>query len=550
MRGRAGRILLGASLLVVVGALMTVAAVTRGAAGAAAAEREAAQKRLQELAQGGNFADLFPAVADYVLPSVVAISTTQKVRRPELYFELPDPFRRFFRPFDPFGWGPDEREDEPSERERDRRRRERILPREREFEQHGLGSGFVIDPRGYIVTNNHVVRGIEAKDITITFLNGGSYVAKEVRRDPNTELAVIKVDGDGFPALSWGDSEKLRIGEWVMAIGNPMGFGHTVTAGIISAKTTEGRVFEGGKPRGVRVIDSPFAIEDYIQTDAAINPGNSGGPLVNLRGEVVGINTFIVSTTGASAGLGFAVPSRLANRVVTTLIEKGKVERGYLGIQFIDPDDLDDQAAWQFFDERNADKVLDKYHIKKTDKGVIVADVLPGTPAAKAGLEKGDLIVAFQGEPITEGKVFRLKVAETKPGTEVTLKVLRKGREREVKVTLAAQPSEVPAVALIGKGTYRSEDLGLSVQEINPAIARALGYEEDLKGLVVTHVEPGKPAAKAGVQRNDVILQVNRQDTTDVATFARTLEAIGNRELALLIRRGEMQEFVTIPARR
>ena len=489
-------------------------------------EQKRAHDRLMTMhKEKGDLAEMFPAVGEYVMPSVVAISTTQKIRQRLDSFEFFDPFR--FGPLAP------------------------NTPRgpEREFERHGLGSGFVIDPRGYIVTNNHVVRDVDAASVTVTFPDGTEVVANEVYRDTNTDLAVIKVEGKDLPALKWADPDRLRIGEWVIAIGSPLGFGNTVTAGIISATTTQKRVFRGGKRSGLRISGSPFAIEDYIQTDAAINPGNSGGPLVNLKGEVVGVNTLIVSRTGNFAGLGFAVPTKRAVEVVASLIDKGKVERGYLGIEPIDLRDIDDALAWQRFRIRNIDKLRDEYHINEDDRGVLVAQVIEGSPAAEGGLEQGDIITELSGRKIDDGRAFRLLVAASKPGAEVKIKVMRKGRERELTIKLGSQPTAMPSVAMRGR-SVRSDDLGIEVQQLTPEIARALGYGADVKGVIVTSVVPDGPAGKAGAQRNDVIVQVNREAVSSAAAFATAIGKVGKKDLVLLIRRGEDTEFVTIPARR
>ncbi len=513
---------------VVAGVLAGILLVREGACAMAAspAEQKQAHARLMAIhKEKGALAEAFPAVAEYVMPSVVSISTTQKVRQRVSPFGLPDRFR--FGPQAP------------------------NVPRgpEREYERHGLGSGFVVDPRGYIVTNNHVVRDVDAADVTVTFPDGSEVVASEVHRDANTDLAVIKVEGKDLPALKWADVDSLRIGEWVIAIGSPLGFGNTVTAGIISATTTQKRVFRGGKRSGLRISGSPFAIEDYIQTDAAINPGNSGGPLVNLKGEVIGVNTLIVSRTGNSAGLGFAVPAKRAAEVVASLIDKGKVDRGYLGIEPIDLRDIDDAVAWKRFRVRNADDLRDEFRIKEGDRGVLVAQVLEGSPAAEGGLEQGDIIIEFGGRKTEDGRAFRLLVAASKPGAEVEAKVMRKGREQKLKIKLGSQPTERPTVAVRGK-SVRSDELGIEVQQLTPDIAKALGYGADVKGVIVTNVAPGGPASKAGAQRNDVIVQVNREAVTNGAAFAKAIGKVGKKDMVLLVRRGDDTEFITIPARR
>ena len=464
------------------------------------------------------FAERFPAVVEKAQPSVVSISTTKTVRRTETGRS----------PFEFFGPGMPRRSPE-QERQ----------PRTREYEQHGLGSGFVVDARGYVVTNYHVVRDVEAKDIKVSFAGSDKeYTAAAVYRDSNTDVAVIKLDGKDFKPLAWGDSDKLRVGEWVMAIGSPLGFDNTVTAGIISATQTRGRVHTQGGRGSLRVTGNPFATEDYLQTDAAINPGNSGGPLVNLKGEVVGVNTLIVSPTRTNAGLGFAIPARIARKVAMELIEKGKVVRGYLGVQIDTPAELIDEKAWEFLRIRNADEALNRFHLKRTDVGVLVLDVLDESPAMKGGLEQGDLITSVHGKKIETTLDLQRTISGMKPDDKVKIVVLRKGRKKELDVVLTAQPTPDDLIAR-AQGSVEADELGITVQEITPALARVLGLAK-AQGVVVTEVADDGPAADAKVQRNDVVLQVGKTKVATIADFTEGLKSLsGEKTVVMLLKSGD-----------
>jgi serine protease Do len=426
-----------------------------------------------------NFAEL----AEHLKPSVVNISTTQVVKgqrrsTPRLPFPNPfgerDPFEEFFERF--FGG------ENP----------------QREFRRRSLGSGIIIHHEGYIVTNNHVVEN--ASDIKISLSDKEEYDAKVVGRDPRTDVALIKIEAKkDLPAVALGDSGQLRVGEWVMAIGNPFGLGHTVTTGIVSAK---GRIIGAG----------PY--DDFIQTDASINPGNSGGPLFNMNGEVVGINTAIVAT---GQGIGFAIPINVAKDLLVSLREKGRVVRGWLGVQVqrVTPD-----LAKSFGLDR--------------ERGALVADVMPDTPASKAGIERGDVIVEFNGRKIDEMNDLPRIVASTPPNTDVPMKILRKGQEKVVQVKVAELKEEQVAA---GGGTPE-ESLGMAVQELTPEIARSLGVSES-KGLVVTNVDDGSPADEAGIRRGDVIVEVNQKKVENLRDYRAALGQVGSKDsLLLLVRRG------------
>ena len=441
------------------------------------------------LVQVPNFADM----AEHLKPSVVNMSTTQVVKgqrrtMPRMPFPSPfgehDPFEEFFERF--FGG------DNP----------------QREFRGRSLGSGFIINREGYIVTNNHVVEN--ASDIKVSLSDKEEYGAKVIGRDPKTDVALIKIDAKkDLPAVPLGDSSKLRVGEWVMAIGNPFGLGHTVTTGIVSAK---GRIIGAG----------PY--DDFIQTDASINPGNSGGPLFNMNGEVVGINTAIIAS---GQGIGFAIPVNVAKDLLVPLREKGRVVRGWLGVQVqgITPD-----LAKSFGLER--------------ERGALVADVMADTPAEKAGIERGDIIVEFNGRKIEEMNDLPRVVASTPPNADVPVKILRKGQEKVMQVRVTELKDKEERVASSG-GTLE-ESLGLTVQELTPEIARSLRVNES-KGLVVTNVEEGSPADEAGLRRGDVIVEVNQKKLDNLRDYRAALGRVGSADsLLLLVRRGGNVLYVAL----
>jgi serine protease Do len=500
MRGLKGLVVLGAF------AAATMVWTWPGTAQAAEAKQDSADVAKVAAA----LAELFPQTVEKVMPSVVSISTTKKVKRPEMD-QLFD--------FDPFGpLMP------PSERQR--RNPATPRPRMREYTENGLGSGFVIDKSGWIITNNHVVRDVDASDIKVRFSADGAeaekvFSVKEVKRDPKTDVAVIKIDGGPFPALQWGDSGKVRVGEWALAIGSPLGFGNSVTSGIISATTTKKRVFSAGGPGTLRAQPNDYAVEDYIQTDAAINMGNSGGPLTNLKGEVIGMSTLIVSPTGTFAGLGFAIPSNTVRGIAEQLITKGKIVRGWLGVQMVEPKDLTDEAAWELFKSRSVKSVLDEYRVKVTDKGVLVVEVLENSPAEKAKFERGDLIVKFDGKKIEDSETLRNLVMACKVGDTIAVDIIRKGKDESLKVTIGEQPSGEKETTT-AMGSTEADKLGVTVQEITPAVAKALQLDAT-QGVVVTDVAEDGPAVKKGIQVNDVILRVGKKNIKTLDDFKAAL---------------------------
>ena len=521
------RIGIGAVIMLLLVAAAFPGGITRSALAEDRAQLKKDVERLYKQTRG--FQELFQKSIELIMPSVVSISTTRIVKQPQF------DFRRDF--------GPDQFFPFPTPRGR--------TPGRRKRKTTGLGSGFVIAADGYIVTNHHVVADVKAEDIKVIFNDGKTYTAEKVMRDPNTEVAVVKIDAKGLLPLEWGDSKGLKAGAWVIAVGSPLGLGNTATTGIVSATSTKNRVVAEGERHDLTIIRgkdgkrSGYAIEDYIQTDAAINLGNSGGPLVTLTGKVVGLNTLIVSPTRASAGLGFAVPEKIARSVVEQLIKRGRVIRGHLGVRIISASDLNDEAAWQAFEMHNADEVRNAYRIRKNEEGVLVAEVLPGAPAEKAGIQVGDLIKAVGDTPTRDSDMLRGLIAALPPGKKVTVTLQRKGRKKTIKVSLGEQPATVTAATEVGEA-HSLAKLGLTVQTLTAGVAEGLGYPASLKGVVVTEVTPGSPAERAGLQANDVILAVGRKSVTNVKEFQEAIGSIGRKGVALRVRRGDTTKFKSL----
>ncbi len=432
-----------------------------------------------------SFADLAEAVKD----SVVNVATTQIIKGHPLqpFFRPDSPFREFFG--DDFF-----------------KRFFGDLPKGK-MKTHSLGSGVVIDDSGLILTNNHVVE--KAEEIKIKLHNGKEYDAKVVGRDPKTDLALVKVKPDkNFPkAAKLGDSDALRVGDWVMAVGNPFGLGHTVTVGIISAK---GRIIGAG----------PY--DDFLQTDAAINPGNSGGPLFNMRGEVVGINTAIVAK---GQGIGFAIPINMAKELLPQL-KTGKVVRGWLGviIQDITPE------------------LAESFGLKES-RGVLISDVLENGPAQKAGLKRGDVVLEFQGQPVENAHELSRKVAATRPGTKVKILIVRDGSKKTIKLKLGTMPDEEEAPAAAVEKT----SWGMTVQNLNEELAARFGWEPSERGVIITDIEEGSPAAEAHLRRGDLIKEVNRKKIQNLRDYNQVLKkAKKKKSLLLLIKRGEHTFYVVL----
>jgi serine protease Do len=426
-----------------------------------------------------------PALFKEVSPAVVNISTTQMVKfnRPRMRspFGQQDPFEEFWNNY--FG----------------------NMPREQK--RRSLGSGFIVSEDGFILTNNHVVE--KADEITVTLLDKGEFKAEVVGTDTRTDIALIKIKtGKKLPHVLLGDSEKLEIGEWVVAIGNPFGLGHTVTAGIVGAK---GRIIGSG----------PY--DDFIQTDASINPGNSGGPLFNLKGEVVGIATAIIQ---GGQGIGFATPVHLAKSVLGQLKEKGKVTRGWLGVYI----------------QRLTPEMADSLSVPGK-KGALVADVTKDGPAEKAGIRSGDVIVAFNGKDVNDEHELPQIVASTKPGMKIDVKVVREGKALSIPVILSEMEAEPARRA---GGPDLTKGLGLSVQDITPEIAKHFEIE-NRKGVLVTAVEPGSPADDAEFREGDIIRQINRQAVANASEFQKMMTKVkGEKTVLFLVERGDARIFIAV----
>jgi len=427
--------------------------------------------------------DIFADVAEKVMPVVVTVYSEQtiRVRRPDFWFGPDDDFFRRF-----FDWP-------------DYSGRRRDVPQFDEYTQRGLGSGVVVTPDGYILTNNHVVSG--ADDIKVK-VGDETYEAEIIGFDDKTDLAVLKIEPDEpLAAAVLGDSEDIRIGQWVLAIGHPFGLDHTVTAGIISAK---GRNHMG-------ITD----YEDFLQTDAAINPGNSGGALVDLDGNVIGINTAIASRTGQYSGVGFAIPVNMAKSIMNQLIEFGKVVRGYIGIGI---QDVTPELA-EAFDLNEP-------------KGVLVTQVLPDLPGEKAGLKQGDIVIELDGKEVKDASDLRNKISATPPGTEINLTIVRDGKEKRIDITLA----ELPGVEEPGVEITKDDDipnLGMELAKADENDIAPYGYSG---GLVIENVKPGSPAAAAGLSPGDLIFEVNRKQVKSVSEYNKLLaKSLEGKPILLLV---------------
>ena len=493
-------------------------------------ERVRQQEEVNTLAaKSEEFTELFSKTSELILPAVVNISVTKTIKvtapsfGPEEFFRFPDPFE-----WGPPGW---------------RAPRQRQAPQEREYKSGGLGSGFVIDAeRGYIVTNVHVVSDVDSpEDIKVTFYDGREAIAKEVYADPKTEVALLKVETDGLVALEWADEDDVKVGQWVMAAGSPLGLGSTVTAGIVSATSTRRRVFSaGGEAVDLRAIENPYAVEDYIQTDASINRGNSGGPLVNLRGQVMGVNTLILSSTGASIGLGFAVPVRIAKPVVEELIRNKKVTRGHLGVSITNPSDVTDENAQQGFGVDAAEDLFEKYGFDADDKGALVADVLRDGPADKGGIQVGDLILSVGGAPTPDVDTLRDVVSGSAPGRKISVVVQRKGEKETLQITLGEQPTDAQAWAkLPGK-------LGIEAQDLTGELRRWMGIPPGVDGVLIARVAPNGAAARAGLQRGDLIVEVAGKPVRNREEFEEAAADFGEDGIEIKARRDNQFFTVTV----
>lgn len=435
----------------------------------------------------------FSGIVKQLRPAVVNVFTTKVIQQRGYGFPFFEEFEQFF--------GPQFR---------------RRLP-ERKYKQNSLGSGFIITEDGYILTNNHVVEGMD--EIKVKLTDDEEFTAKIIGRDPKIDVALIKIDvKKKLPVVVLGDSDKLEIGDWVVAIGNPFGLGHTVTAGIVSAKGRHG------------IIQGSY--EDFIQTDAAINPGNSGGPLINLRGEVIGINSAIFSPQGAfgtpgNIGIGFAIPIDMAKTVLSQLKETGKVIRGWLGVMI------------QPITPEIAEALNLESHV-----GALIADVTNGSPAEKSGLQRGDIIIEFDGKKIDDYHNLPPIVAGTPVGKKVKVKIIREGKTKELIINVAEMPPEVSGEVTTEETA--SEEVGISVSDITDELAQHYNIREK-EGVIVTDVTAGSMADMAGIQIGDIIVEVNKKQIKNTKEFHKELLKIGKgKSVLFLIKRGNSTIYVAL----
>jgi serine protease Do len=434
----------------------------------------------------------FTALVSRVLPAVVSVTTELNTEAADEESGVPTPFGRL--PF-PFG----------------------MMPQQRQAVE-ARGSGFIIDPDGVIVTNNHVVKN--AKSVSVTLNDGTELPARIVGRDPRTDLAVLRVNaGHKLPYVQLGNSDDVKVGEWVVAVGNPFGLGGTVTAGIVSA-------------RGREIGAGPY--DDFLQIDAPINRGNSGGPLFTQDGRVVGVNTAILSPSGGSIGIGFAIPSNIVKTVVAQLEQTGHVTRGYLGVE-----------AQQITPDMAAALNLPKTNLAHA--GALIAQVEPDSPAAKVGLKPGDVITGVNGKAIGNPRDLALAIAAVKPGDEARLDVLQNGETKTVTVAVATLPSSEDEAGP-GMPGAEQEGVGLALAPLSPEMRQQLDLPQHLKGAAVVDVKPGSPADKAGLQQGDVIVGVGTEPVTSAEQAARAIRAAArkNHAVALRVFRDGHTEFVAI----
>jgi serine protease Do len=450
----------------------------------------------------GRTPETFAPLAEKLLPAVVNVSTTQTLPNkgpqvPMPQFPPGSPFEDFFRDFF------------------DRQQQDPNAPPRRAT---SLGSGFIIDGGGYVVTNNHVIEG--ADEITVILQDDTNLKAELVGTDKQTDLALLRIKSPKkLPSVSWGDSDGMRVGDWVVAIGNPFGLGGTVTAGIISARARD-------------INAGPY--DDFLQTDAAINRGNSGGPLFNMNGEVIGINTAIFSQTGGSIGIGFAIPANMAKSVIAQLKDGGKVHRGRLGVQI----------------QTVTPEIAESLSLPQAH-GALVGVVLPDSPAEKAGLQPGDVITSFDGKEVNAMRSLPRIVAETPVGKKVSLSAIRKGEKKSFQVVIDELKEEVQQASTGGKEKQESpqgqtvEAVGLSLTALTPQVRQQFNINDQSKGVVITKVNPNGPAQARGLRPGDVIVEVGQEPVaspSDVADRVKKAKDSGMKALLLLVdRQGELQ---------
>jgi serine protease Do len=429
-------------------------------------------------------------VAARVTPAIVNVAVTAKLDQKKMMMQqgmpegLPDDMQQFFQR--QFGG------------------RGQMMPQQPQF-QHGIGSGVIISPDGYIITNNHVVEG--ATDIKVTMSDRRILSAKLIGTDPLTDLAVIKIEGSNFPNIPLGDSSQLRPGQTVLAFGNPFGFRFTVTRGIVSALN---------RPNPYN--DDPRKPGQFIQTDAAINQGNSGGPLVNARGEVIGINTFLISPSGSFSGMGFAIPTQIVQPTVESLVRYGKVSHSYIGVGITDitPENS------KFFDLKDAN-------------GAVISEVQPDSPGARAGLKVGDVIVGLDGKKVLGAGELQAEVSSKQPGTKVTLDVLRDGKSVNVPVTLEELGSKDKKEELNASTDNGKPHWGIGIADLTSDVREQLQAPQSLKGAVIQQVQPGSPAEEAGLQPGEVIVSVNRRPTLSASDVQKALANVPQGQDAMVL---------------
>jgi serine protease Do len=493
---RSKRFYLSAAFILVLGVFIGLILSSRlGVINPLPAKSQISSKSIDILSQ---LSEAQSEVAAVATSSIVNISTTRVIKaREEAPFDFfDDPFfRRFFGDQFPHPNAP------------------------KEHKEQSLGSGVIVSEDGYIVTNNHVIE--KAQEIKVLLLNKRDYKAKLIGADPKTDIAVIKIDAKGLTALPWGDSNKLKVGEIVFAIGNPFGLNQTVTMGVISAV---GRA-------NVGIAD----YEDFIQTDAAINPGNSGGALVNARGELIGINTAILSRTGGYQGIGFAVPSSMAQQVMDSLVKYKKVVRGWLGVSI----------------QEVTSDLAEEFGVKDL-KGALVSGVMKGSPAEKAGIKQGDVILQYNGKVVEDTGHLRNMVSQTPIGTTVKVRLLRQKKEIEAEVVIAELPKKMAEASSRNEEESGSEEestalTGLVVRELTPDVAKHLGINQSEKGVVVIKIDPESRVYEAGIRPGDIILQVNQKNIATLDDYKKAASKIKAKDrVLLLIRRKGEDLFVTV----
>ncbi|MCA1577792.1 MAG: DegQ family serine endoprotease [Acidobacteria bacterium] len=435
-----------------------------------------------------SYADLVSRVS----PAVVTIRSTERARPAQQFPFMDDPqFREFFG--------------------------DRLPQQQNPRPVQGVGSGVIINSEGYILTNHHVVDG--ALEIRVELTDNRWYTAKLVGSDPPSDLAVLKIDARNLPTVTMGDSDKVRVGDPVLALGNPMGIGQTVTSGIVSAK---------GRSTGL----SDGSFEDFLQTDAAINRGSSGGALVNTNGELIGINSQILSPSGGNIGIGFAIPSNMAKAVMDQLLKTGKVRRGMMGVT-IQPIDSDLASSLSL----------------PAARGAIITSVQPGGPAERAGIQRGDVVTSINNQPVVDHNSLRNQIAGMTPGSTANVTVVRNGREQNMQVALTELPDrQRPETeeSSSGNGAGTNDRFGLSLQPLTAEMASRYGLEADDQGLLVTRVDPASNAATAGIRQGDLIQEVNRQPVRSIVGFTTAMRASGSRPALILIKRRNNVLYLTL----